>query len=104
VLIVWDTMARSMIGGDENAARDVGLAIAAADYLAEPHQAARLFVHHTGKNGEEERGSSALRGAADTLLALKPYEPGLRLTCEKAKDSEAFEPWRCISNRPANRA
>lgn len=93
-LIVWDTMARSMIGGDENAARDVGLAIAAADSLAAPYEAARLFVHHTGKNGEDERGSSALRGASDLMMALKAHEPGLRLTCEKSKDTEPFEAWR----------
>ena len=86
-------MARSMIGGDENAARDVGMFIAAADELCKASGAARLIVHHTGKNGEDERGSSALRGAADLMAALKPDGAGLRLECVKAKDSEPFEPW-----------
>ena len=93
VLIVVDTMARSMIGGDENAARDVGMFIAAADELCKASGAARLIVHHTGKNGEDERGSSALRGAADLMAALKPDDAGIRLECVKAKDSEDFEPW-----------
>jgi len=93
-LVVIDTMARSMIGGDENAARDVGLFIAAADTLCKRSGAARLIVHHTGKNGEDERGSSALRGAADLMAALKPDGAGVRLECVKAKDSEPFEPWR----------
>ena len=92
-LVVIDTMARSMIGGDENAARDVGMFIAAADELCKASGAARLIVHHTGKNGEDERGSSALRGAADLMAALKPDGAGLRLECVKAKDSEPFEPW-----------
>ena len=92
-LVVIDTMARSMIGGDENAARDVGMFIAAADELCKGSSAARLIVHHTGKNGEDERGSSALRGAADLMAALKPDGAGVRLECVKAKDFQEFDPW-----------
>ncbi|MFP5365150.1 MAG: AAA family ATPase [Thermoleophilia bacterium] len=92
-LIVVDTMARSMAGGEENSARDVGMFIAAVDKLRRGNGAAALIVHHTGKNGEDERGSSALRGAADLMAALKPDGAGLRLECIKAKDSEPFEPW-----------
>jgi len=93
-LIVIDTMARTMVGGDENAARDVGMFIAAVDKLAADSGAARIVVHHTGKNGEDERGSSALRGAADMMHALKPEAAELELTCVKAKDSEPYNPWR----------
>jgi hypothetical protein len=92
-LIVWDTMARSMVGGDENAARDVGMAIDAADRIAAPYAAARLFVHHTGKNGEDERGSSSLRGAVDIMHSLKPDGASLRLRCEKVKDAAEYQPW-----------
>jgi len=93
-LIVIDTMARTMVGGDENAARDVGMFIAAVDTLGADSGAARLVVHHTGKNGEDERGSSALRGAADMMHALKPDGAALRLECVKAKDSDPYDPWR----------
>lgn len=93
VLVVIDTMARSMTGGDENSARDVGMFIAAADELRKPSGAAALLVHHTGKNGEDERGSSALRGAADLRASLKSEGAGLRLECVKSKDSEPFDPW-----------
>jgi hypothetical protein len=92
-VIVVDTMARSMVGGDENAARDVGLFIDALDQLARPHHAARLAVHHTGKTGDDERGSSALRGASDTMISLKPDSASLRLDCDKQKDSEPFDRW-----------
>jgi hypothetical protein len=89
VLIV-DTMARSMPGGDENAARDVGLLVAALDGLAEPYGAARWIVHHTGKDGKLERGSSALRGASDAMVALKPNGSVVWLSCEKQKEAEQF--------------
>jgi RecA-family ATPase len=63
--LVVDTMARTMTGGDENAAKDVGQFIAAVDGLREADAA--LVVHHSGKDGVGERGSSALRAAADLM-------------------------------------
>jgi hypothetical protein len=91
--IFIDTMARSMAGGDENSARDVGLFIAELDTLAHPYQALRFVVHHSGYNADHERGSSALRGASDTTIAAKPDGASIRLTCERQKDAEKFEPW-----------
>jgi KaiC/GvpD/RAD55 family RecA-like ATPase len=91
-LFVFDTMARCMAGGDENSAQDVGTVIAAADRIRRETNAAVLFVHHTGKDGLSERGSSALRGAADCMFALKNEEYALTLTCEKQKDAVAVEP------------
>lgn len=93
-LIVVDTMARCMVGGEENSAKDVGLFIDNVEQLGDDYSAASLAVHHTGKSGEAERGSSALRGAADTMVALKPDGAGMRLSCEKQKDAVEFKPWR----------
>jgi hypothetical protein len=94
-LVVIDTMARSMVGGDENAAKDVGRYIAAVDELRHEYDdGASLTVHHTGKDGDDERGSSALRGASDAVLALKPDGAGVKLECIKQKDAAPFEPWR----------
>ncbi len=92
-LIVVDTMARCMVGGDENSARDVGVFVDAIDRIRADHQATALVVHHTGKDGENERGSSALRGAADAMLKLAPDGASLRLECDKAKDAARFDPW-----------
>jgi hypothetical protein len=89
-LIVFDTLARSMPGGDENTARDVGRAIAAGDELR--GDATALYIHHAGWNAEHERGSSALRGAADIVMSLRPDGENFRLACDKAKDAEPFEP------------
>lgn len=96
VLVVLDTMARTLVGGDENSAQDVGQFVAAVDRLRVTLGCAVLVVHHTGKgkNSGAERGSSALRGAADVMMkttnAGNPY--AFTLTCEKAKDFEAFKP------------
>jgi KaiC/GvpD/RAD55 family RecA-like ATPase len=90
-LIVVDTMARSMVGGDENAAKDVGEFIAAVDVLRESDAA--IVVHHSGHDGERERGSSALRGAADLLAKVDRdgKSPSLTLTCDKSKDAPEFD-------------
>jgi KaiC/GvpD/RAD55 family RecA-like ATPase len=94
-LIVFDTLARSMVGGDENSARDVGEAIAGADYVREQFGATVVLVHHSQKAGELERGSSALRAAADTMLSLKADDGLLTLEVTKQKDGPLVEPLRC---------
>jgi len=68
VLIVLDTLARLMVGADENSAKDMGQAIAGIDSLRQETSAAALVIHHTRKNAQIERGSSALRGAADVMI------------------------------------
>lgn len=90
VLVEVDTLARSMVGADENSSRDMGLAIAAADRIRTELGALVLFVHHTSKSGGQERGSSALRGALDTLLALNQVDDLLTLSVEKQKDAAPF--------------
>ena len=94
-LIVVDTLARSMVGGDENSARDVGVFIDHADLLARGDLI--VVVHHTGHDGEAERGSSALPAAADVRVKVKPStDPGrsdeFELRCEKLKDWAEWDP------------
>jgi len=89
-LLVVDTAARTMVGGDENSSRDVGRFIAAVDGLRAA--GAALVVHHTGKVGRDERGSSALRAAADLMAKVERVgnSPRLDLSCEKMKDAEGW--------------
>ena len=89
-LIVFDTLARCMVGGDENSARDMGLVVANADRVREATGATVLLVHHTGKSGDSERGSSALRGACDTMMKVAGDRDQLVLQCEKQKDAPHF--------------
>ena len=93
-LVVFDTLSRSLPGADENSAQDVGLAIAATDLIRRETGAAVLLVHHTGKDGLQERGSSALRGACDAMFSLKETDGALVLTSEKQKDAPEAEPVR----------
>lgn len=93
VLVVFDTLARSMTGADENSGRDMGVAIAVADHLREQFNATTLLVHHpTKKNRREPRGSGQLEGAADMMAALTRKDSHLWLTCEKIKDYPPFDP------------
>lgn len=92
VLLVVDTVARTMIGGDENSTRDMSLYVAGADRIREETGAAVLLVHHTNKGGEQERGNTALRGAADVMMALRKDDPLLRLECSKQREAEEFDP------------
>jgi RecA-family ATPase len=105
-LVVFDTFARCFVGGDENSAGDVGAFIAGVQELQrEVGGAAVLIVHHTGKSDNEmERGSSALRAAADTMLLLRSgnelltvsrnrqKKEHLTLSCNKQKDGDEGEP------------
>lgn len=90
-LVIIDTLARSMVGGDENSTRDVGLAIATADEVKDKTGATVLVVHHTSKGGETYRGSSSIEGAADTMILVEAEGTNLTVKCEKAKDAEQFE-------------
>lgn len=92
-LIVIDTLARHVVGGDENSAQSMGELIANADMLRNAFDCTVLFVHHTGKakNNSSERGSSALRGAADTMILMNGKIDQVSISCEKQKDSEPFK-------------
>lgn len=94
VLIVVDTLARHMVGGDENSSKEMGQFIASAAKLSETLNCAVIIVHHTGKKTGtktfNERGSSALRGAADTMLFMDKSKNQITLKCDKQKDSEPF--------------
>lgn len=89
-LLIVDTLARCMIGGDENSASDMGLFVTACDEIKVATGATVLIVHHTGKTGTLERGSSALRAACDQMIGLSNDDGLITLSCEKSKDSAPF--------------
>jgi KaiC/GvpD/RAD55 family RecA-like ATPase len=89
-LIVIDTYARAF-AGDENSAKDTGDFIGFVNQLRRQTNATMLLVHHSGKDVERsERGSTALRGAADTVIAFQKVSAGLLLTCRKQRAAEPF--------------
>src|SRR5918911_3318865 len=92
-LIVVDTLARSMIGAEENSARDMGLFLDGVERISKDWHAHVLLLHHTGKTGEAERGTSALRGYVQTMLKLTGDDGQATLSCDKQKDGAApFQP------------
>lgn len=84
-LVVIDTMARCMGSGDENSARDVAQFVINLDAIRERTGAHVLVVHHSGKNADAgARGSSALRAAVDTEIAISEGQ----ISCAKQRDME----------------
>lgn len=69
-LVIIDTLARSAVGMEENSAKEMGSFVGACDALRTALNTSILVVHHTGKSGEI-RGSTALYGAADSVLSVK---------------------------------
>jgi hypothetical protein len=61
-----------------------------ADRIRKETGATVLFVHHTSKAGEVERGSTALRGAADTMIQVKADDGVVSVICDKQKEAEPF--------------
>ena len=90
--IVIDTLARCMLGGDENSVQDVGKFIDAADELRHKYRSHVAIVHHKPKRGYGPRGHTALPAAVDTMIRLDTVsgKNNVRLTCEKQKDDELF--------------
>lgn len=74
-LVVIDTLARCAPGADENSARDMGAIADALSQIAECGPAV-LVLHHPSRNGRGVRGSSAIDGAVDRILELRPSRNG----------------------------
>jgi hypothetical protein len=95
-LVVIDTLARSMLGGDENTARDMGAVVNAAERVRDAGGSCVLLVHHVGKNIEAGmRGSSALLGAVDTTIEVTGDQHAIRVKVTAQKDAPADDPWWC---------
>lgn len=86
-LIVLDTLARCLVGGDENTAKDIGMAVDAADVLRRASRACVLLVHHSGKDvSAGARGSSALKAAMSTEIECTSDDAVVTLRVTKQKD------------------
>lgn len=94
VLVVLDTFA-TCFDGDENHPKDMSNAIAAAKRIIRDTGATVILVHHSGKRGLEERGHSAMRAAADTMILVEAKNDAfggklIEITNTKQKDSDEF--------------
>ena len=93
-LIVLDTFAACFVGGEENSAKDTGLALSSARYLVNTTGATVLLVHHSGRQDtDRERGSSALKGNVDVMISVSRTGDTIAVKNTKQKDHEAFRPF-----------
>ncbi|MBI3768762.1 MAG: AAA family ATPase [Deltaproteobacteria bacterium] len=93
VLIVIDTWSACLaVGGhDEDKARDVGRALAALQRFVTELGATVWILHHQGHVAlGRARGSSALRAAADTEIALKRQGDVIVVSNTKQRDLPQF--------------
>jgi hypothetical protein len=88
-LIVVDTVAKCMVGGDENSARDMGHFLHSVDRVRRATGATMLVVHHTNAGGAS-RGSTALPAGIDTEVVAEVSNMRVRLRCTKQKDASPF--------------
>lgn len=89
-LLVVDTLSRAIAGADENSAEDMSQAVAGLDLLREKFKSTMLVLHHTPRDDDNmERGSGALRGAADTMLRLRQHSGMVVLEVDASRETES---------------
>ncbi len=89
-LVVIDTLARCMPGGDENSNKEMGELVDACDRIRRHTGACVLLLHHVTKGTGQLRGASALLGALDTHLEMDRDGNTVAVSCGKQKDAEPF--------------
>ncbi len=88
-LIIIDTLAQTMPGGNENAGEDMGKALAHCRGLHRATGALVMLVHHSGKDASKgARGWSGLRAAADVEMEVMRADDDRVLTVTKQKDGD----------------
>jgi len=71
VMVLLETQARITVGLEENSAKDMGILVARVDEMRVATGACVNTVHHQGRaEGNHMRGSTAMDGAADTVIAV----------------------------------
>jgi len=86
-----DTLHSATAGADENSAKDMGVVLSLCKLATKLLGCAVFLVHHTNKNGTAERGSSAMRGAMDTMIECRAVAGKYSMSCEKLKDGEKWK-------------
>lgn len=88
-VIIIDTLNRATPGAEENASKDMGSIIAAANVLQKATGGLVIFVHHPGKDDSKgPRGHSSLLGALDASILVERSGNGNSWTLKKSKDGE----------------
>jgi len=93
-LVIVDTFAQTTPGANENAAEDMGKALAHCKMLRRKTGAVVLLVHHAGKDVTRgARGWSGLRAAADAEIEVSRVGDFRAMRISKQKDGDDSEEW-----------
>jgi hypothetical protein len=93
-VIAVDTFAQVTPGANENAAEDMGRALAYCRRIHEVTGAVVLLIHHAGKDATKgARGWSGLRAAADAEIEVVREGDARALRLTKSKDGEDGLEW-----------
>lgn len=88
-LVVIDTLARAIAGGDENSGEDMGMLVYHADRIRLETGAHVCFIHHSGKDkARGARGHSSLRAAVDTEIEISRDQGANHSTVRIVKQRE----------------
>ncbi|MDD2878442.1 MAG: AAA family ATPase [Acidiphilium sp.] len=75
LLVVVDTVARAIAGGNENSSEDMGAFVRNLDLIRQETGSHVIGVHHSGKDETKgARGWSGLRAAVDTEIEIKDQD------------------------------
>ena len=93
-VVIIDTFAQTTPGANENAAEDMGKALAHCKGIHRATGALVILVHHAGKDASKgARGWSGLKAAADAELCVERLPQGRVLRTSKMKDGVDDEAW-----------
>lgn len=98
--VIIDTLARCLVGGDENSNKDAGLAVEQLDVIRRKTGACVLLVHHSGKNKDNgARGASAFEAAVETVFEVVKDDDALTINCTKQKNHAETLPIRLVAEQ-----
>jgi KaiC/GvpD/RAD55 family RecA-like ATPase len=93
-MIICDTFAQMTAGANENAAEDMGLAIAHVRAVGRRSGATTVLVHHAGKDAAKgARGWSGLKAAADAEVEVTRDGDDRAINTTKQKDADDGASW-----------
>jgi hypothetical protein len=90
-LIIFDTLSQCLSGVNENSPEVMSKINAVMIELRELYGCTTLVVHHTGYEGDHERGHSSFPAAADTRIKVESVMGQITVDCEKQRGGEPFD-------------
>jgi hypothetical protein len=91
-LIIVDTVARAISGGNENSPEDMGGFVSACDKFRDVLSCSVLALHHCGHDKSRGRGHTSLNAAADLVLKMENVGNVRTVSVDYGRDvSDEFE-------------